>query len=167
MGMLKWRDYDPNVDKEIDSWILANFSKNAHLINKYAFFNEPASEQYHWYKEHPKEGSNIADFFKVVEINNEVIAFLILNYFRDDSERLVLGVNPIAVEPNQINKGNGTLVLTDLITNSDTIIGHKVDVFYAGIDEKNNISTKVFKNLGFKESGRSDDKEFVYYELKR
>lgn len=41
MKTLEWRDYDLSLDKEIDSWILPSYSKNAQLINRYAFFNEP------------------------------------------------------------------------------------------------------------------------------
>ncbi|HLT64843.1 MAG TPA: GNAT family N-acetyltransferase [Flavobacterium sp.] len=163
---LKWRDYNIDKDKEIDGWILSSYSENADLINSYAFFNESVSEQYNWYMAHPFEMSNIADYFKVVEIDHKPIGLLILNYFKDDKDRLVLGINPIAINPKKINQGFGTSILSDLLINAKKIIGQKVDIFYAGIEEKNIISTKVFKKLGFQEVGRSpDDKEFVYYEL--
>ncbi|MCJ7842301.1 GNAT family N-acetyltransferase [Lederbergia sp. NSJ-179] len=164
---MKWRDYDIDLDKEIDSWILPSFSKNADLINTFAFFNEPVSKEYHWYKTHPLEMSNIADYFKVVEIDNEPIALFIFNYYKDDYGRLVLGINPMAIHPKKINKGYGTIVLADLIANTEEIMGQMVEIIYAGIDEKNIISTKVFKKFGFKEVGRTDDKEFVYYELNK
>ncbi|GIN74444.1 hypothetical protein J14TS2_49190 [Bacillus sp. J14TS2] len=164
---MKWRDYDIKIDKKIDAWILPSFSDNANLINKYAFFHEPISQQYIWYKEHPSEGSNIANYFKVVEMENEILAFFILNYFKDDHERLVLGINPMAIHPQHINQGYGTLILSDLITNTETIIGQKVEIIYAGIDEKNAISTNLFLKFGFKEAGRSPDKKFIYYELKK
>lgn len=167
MKTLQWRDYDLSLDKEIDSWILPSYSKNAQLINRYAFFNEPASVQYEWYKTHPFEMSNIADYFKVVKLDHMIIALLILNYFKDDNGRLVLGINPIAVNPNLINQGYGTLILSDLIANTKVVTGCEVDVIYAGIDEKNSISTKLFSKFGFKEVGRSEDKEFLYFELNR
>ncbi|KRG11646.1 hypothetical protein ACA29_15950 [Lederbergia galactosidilytica] len=165
---MKWRNYNINEDKEIDDWILSSYSENANLINSYAFFNEPVSKDYNWYKDHPFETSNIADYFKVVEIDHRPIGLLILNYFKDDQNRLVLGINPIAINPKFINQGFGTRVLSNLLMNVENIVGQKVDVFYAGIDETNRISMKVFKKLGFQEVGRSpNDNEFIYFEFDR
>lgn len=166
MLILKWRDYDVNVDKKIDAWILKSFSENAALVNEYAFFDEPISKEYKWYKDHPLEMSNIADYFKVVEIKGETIALFIFNYFSDDDKRLVLGINPMTIHPKRMNQGYGTRILSDLVANAEEIIGHKVDVITAGIDEDNIMSTKVFTKVGFEEVGRTDDKKFVYYEWK-
>lgn len=162
---MKWRDYDINLDRELDDWILESFSENVDLVNKYAFFNTPISKEYKWYQDHPLEMSNIADYFKIVEIEGVTVALFVFNYFRDDHERSVLGINPMTVHPKLINQGYGTHILSDLVANTEEIIGHKVDAITASIDEENIRSTKVFKKVGFKEVGITDDREFVYYEF--
>lgn len=161
-----WRDYDLHMDKDLDLWVLPSYDTNVQLINRFAFFDEPVSEQFNWYLNNPNEGSNIADFFKVVEIGEETIAFFILNYYTDEKERFVVGINPIVVHPKKINKGYGQKVLREFMENVETIVKGKVDVIYAGIDRKNISSTKIFTKAGFKEVGNApDDEDFIYYEF--
>jgi len=164
-NIISWRDYCVKTDKHLDSWILSDYSENANLLNKYALFNEPISHQYEWYQKHPYEMSNLGSYFKVAIVNNDVVSLIIINYGKDDLGRLVCGINPIIVDPNLINNGYGSFILNDFFKNAEKILNSKIDVFYAGIDEKNIVSKHIFIKFGFKQVGLSEDKEFVYYEL--
>lgn len=160
-----WRDYNVHKDQELDLWISPSYDEKAQLINQFAFFHESVSEQHKWYVEHPNEMSNIADLFKVVEINGEIIALFILNYFTDDGGRFMVGINPMVIHPKKINQGYGQRILADFMKHVETIVNGKVEVISAGIDLRNQKSTVIFKKLGFQEVGRApDDPEFVYYE---
>lgn len=158
---MKWRDYDLERDRELDSWILPSYSENAALINEFAFYDESVSEQYIWYLKNPEKLSTTEYWFKVVEIDGKVMALLILKLLYENGKN-VLSIDPIAVNPRFINQGYGTKIIKDLIENVETIIGRKVDTFHAAVEEKNILSKKVFAKLGFVEKKRSEDGEFIY-----
>lgn len=159
-----WEDYDYRKHKETDKWISESYSKYFDEINAFATFNEPLSETVKWYQNN-KLG-NVEDYVKVISLKNEIMGFAVLNLCKLEDGTFQLGINPMVVNPKLFSRGYGTKILKDLIDNRKTIITHKIDTLYAGIDEKNLKSKKLFVSAGFIKKGRNDDETFGYYYLK-
>ncbi len=163
--MVSWRDYNPNLDTNLDDWILESYSKNAILVNNFALFNVCFSDMYVWYQDHPNEMSNIKDIIKVASIDNEVVSVVIINYYVDVEGKLILGINPMVANPKYIGQGYGSVVLGDLIQNVSKIIGDKVDCLKAGIEDINMRSLKLFKKHGFNKAHGQTKDGITEYEL--
>lgn len=162
----KWEDYNYEKHLIIDDW--NNDSKYGDIINKYAMFNEPLSETSKWYSEN-KMGK-IKDVIKVIEDGNDVVGFVVLNVSKNlQTNNLLIGINPIVVNPMCIGCGKGKKILKDLIDNYTDIVNvkgieyNKV-VFTAGADESNERCYKMLFDLGFIKTGVHDDGTFGYYE---
>jgi N-acetylglutamate synthase-like GNAT family acetyltransferase len=162
---INWRDYSPESDKNLDLWIASEYHENVAAINKYAFFHEPLSKQYLWYQSNPHEMSTLRTYFKIAEMNGKPMACFILNYGINDEKKLVCGINPFVVNPNNMQKGYGNRILMNFIKHSEIIINDKIDVLFAGIDESNLIAKHIFTKNGFIKTGSSKDGKFGYYQL--
>lgn len=158
-----WEDYNYKKHKEIDKWINKSYSNHADEINTFAMFNEPLSKTAEWYQRN-KLG-DVKDYIKVITMNNKIISFVILNLCKLEDGTLQLGINPIVVNPKFFSHGYGTKIIKELIDEHGKIIPHKIDTLYAGIDNKNTKSKKLFVSAGFIKKGSSEDKIFDYYYL--
>lgn len=166
--MLKWIDYNYEKYKAIDDWNQDNIYGD--IINKYAMFDEPLSETFKWYQEN-KMGK-IKDVIKVIEDpDNNILGFIILNISQNqESKKLLIGINPIVVNPSVIANGYGKRIIKDLIDNYIEIINvsdlkYSSVLFTAGISESNARCIKMFLSSGFIKTGIHEDGTFGYYEL--
>ncbi len=159
-----WEDYDNKKHKVIDEWITMSYSFNNDEINKFALFNEPLSEVASWYESDSNNMGSLKDYVKVVLKDDQIVAFIILNLYEENG-KIVASINPIALNPQLVSKGLGTEILQELIHSHEKILGRKVDMFYAGIDEKNEKSKKLFTNAKFILKGLHEDKTFGDYYL--
>ena len=162
--MFTYRLYDLKLDKDLDEWSKEDYSNYYEQVHSYALFNETISDIYNWYNLHPMEMSNICDKCVVVECDNIKIAFIVINYFEKDN-RKVLGINPVVINPKYINKGYGKQIIQYLIDCKGRIFDMNPDRLYAGIDVDNLRCKHLFESVGFKLVGKTDDNEFLYYEL--
>ena len=161
--MISYRLYNLQLDKDLDEWSKEEYSNYYEQVHTFALFNENISDIYNWYNLHPMEMSNICDKCVVVECDNLKIAFMVINYFEKENKK-VLGINPIVVNPKYINKGYGKSILSDLSSKRGNVLDLTTDCIYAGIDDNNLICKNVFETLGFKNTGSTKDKDFLYYE---
>lgn len=166
MQVFKWCDYNYEKYYTIDSW--NNDSEYGDIINKYAMFDEPLSTTFKWYSENTM--GKIKDVIKVVEENDNIIGFIILNISMNlKNDNLLIGINPIVINPSNLGNGYGKKVLLDLINNYVDIIKvgevnyHSV-IFTAGADESNSRCINMLLDLGFIKTGIHEDGTFGYYE---
>lgn len=164
--MLKFRLYDHEQDIYLDEWSNKDYSNYQNDVHKFALFNETISQIYNWYTENPDQMGSIFDKVIVVEEDSLKVAVIVVNYFIDEkNNKKVLGINPILVNPKLINKGYGKRIVKYLIDIKGKIFDMLPDKMYAGIDIDNMRCKHLFECLGFKLVGKTDEKDFLYYEL--
>ena len=164
--MLNFRLYDKELDIDLEEWSTKDYSIYYNDVHKYALFNESISKLYQWYIDNPDQTGSIFDKIVVVEEDDFKVAIIVINYFESERDnKIVLGINPILINPKYINKGYGRKIIQYLIDNKGRIFGMLPDRIYAGIDVENLRCKHLFESLEFKLVGKSDDNEFLYYEL--
>lgn len=107
-------------------------------------------------------------FDKVVVVEDDFlkVSVIVVNYYIDEKDnKKVLGINPILVNPKFINKGYGKKIIKHLINIKGRIFDMLPDKMYAGLDVNNIRCKHLFKELGFELVGKTDDNDFLYYEL--
>lgn len=161
-----FRLYNEKLDIDLEEWSTKEYSNYFNDVHKYALFNESISQLYQSYVDNPKQMGSIFDKIVVVEEDELKIAFIVINYFEAERDsKMVLGINPILVNPIFIDKGYGRKIIQNLIDCKGRIFGMLPDRIYAGIDIDNLRCKHLFEALGFKLVGKTDDNEFLYYEL--
>ena len=164
--MLNFRLYDKELDIDLEKWSTKEYSEYYSDVHKYALFDERISELYQWYIDNPAQTGSIFDRIVVVEEDDLKVAIIVINYFESERDnKIVLGINPILINPKYINKGYGRKIIQNLIDCKGRIFGMLPDRIYAGIDIDNLRCKHLFESLGFKLVGKTDDNEFLYYEL--
>ena len=161
--MIEFRLYDKIQDIDLDEWSKITYSDHYDIVHKYALFNESISRLYNSYIQNPNQMGSIFDRIVVVLENDLKIAFLVINYFEDNNQK-VLGINPLLVNPKYINKGYGTKIIKTIINQKGKMFGMNPDKLYAGIDISNIPSKYLFEKNGFKLVGKTNDEDFLYYE---
>ena len=164
--MINFRLYDKQLDMDLDDWSTKEYSKYYDDVHKYALFNESISQVYQSYIDSPDLMDSIFDKVIVVENGNLKIAIIIINYYESEKDnKKVLGINPILINPKYINKGYGKQIIKYLINCKGRIFDMNPDRLYAGIDVDNLRCKHLFESVGFRLVGKTDDNEFLYYEL--
>ena len=164
--MLNFRLYDKKLDIDLEEWSTKEYSEYYNDVHKYALFDERISELYQWYIDNPDQTGSIYDRIFVVEEEDLKVAVIVINYFESERDnKKVLGINPILVNPKYINMGYGRKIIQHLIDFKGRLFNMLPDRFYAGIDPSNTRCKHLFESLNFKLYGKSDDNEFLYYEL--
>lgn len=164
--MYNYRLYDKEIDNDLDEWSKKDYSDYYDDVHKFALFNESISQLYNSYIENPDQMGSIFDKVIVVEEDSLKVAIIVVNYFKDEKDnKKVLGINPILVNPKYINQGYGKRIIKHLINIKGRIFGMLPDKMYAGIDIDNIRCKHLFESLGFKLVGKTDDNDFLYYEL--
>lgn len=164
--MLNFRLYDKKLDIDLDEWSKKEYSAYYDDVYKFVLFDETISQLYNSYIKNPDQMGSIFDKVIVVEENSLKVAIIVVNYFEDEKDnKKVLGINPILVNPKYINKGYGKRIIKHLIDIKGKIFNMIPDKMYAGIDIDNIRCKHLFESLGFKLMGKTDDNDFLYYEL--
>ena len=164
--MLNFRLYDKKLDIDLEEWSTKEYSEYYNDVHKYALFDETISQIYNSYIENPEQMGSIFDKVIVVEEGSLKVAVIVVNYFIDEKDnKKVFGINPILVNPKLINQGYGKRIIKYLIEIKGRIFEMLPDRIYAGIDVGNLRCKHLFESLGFKLVGKTDDNEFLYYEL--
>ena len=164
--MFNFRLYGKEQDIDLEDWSKQDYSNYYEDVHRFALFNETISQLYNTYIENPDQMGSIFDKVIVVEEDSLKVAVIVLNYFIDEKDnKKVLGINPILVNPKYINKGYGKRIIKHLIDIKGKIFNMLPDKMYAGIDIDNIRCKHLFESLGFKLIGKTDDNDFLYYEL--
>ncbi len=155
------RVIDCNLElcKELDKWLICE------SIVKNAMFDNTFTKEFNYYasNESSYEGK-IKDQTKVVLLDNELIAYVVIQYYEYNDIKEV-SFNPIVINPKFHNQGFGKRVIQYIIEHIKEIVNGEVNRFDATISEQNIISKKLFTSLGFKPTGSSRDKTYIYYSL--
>ncbi len=152
--------YDPIKHEIVDSWILEDKYINAKQINEFAFFNEPISTNYNYILNNPYEMANIKSFIKVFKSDKTIVGVVVFHYY-NDNDKFYLGINPLVVNPDMMNRGIGKSILNQIIKNSKIICGGEVNYIKALSEKKNIVSLKLLERAGFKKE--EADKNFISY----
>ena len=164
--MLNFRIYDKKLDIDLEEWSTKEYSEYYNDVHKYALFDESISKLHQWYIDNQDQTGSIFDRIVVVEEDDLKIDIIVINYFESERDnKIVLGINPILINPKYINKGYGRKIIQNLIDCKGRIFGMLPDRIYAGIDIDNLRCKHLFESLEFKLVGKSNDNEFLYYEL--
>ena len=164
--MLNFRLYNKELDIDLEEWSTKEYSEYYNDVHKYALFDESISQLHQWYIDNPDQTGSIFDKIVVVEEYDLKVAVIVINYFESERDnKKVLGINPILINPKYINKGYDRKIIQNLIDCKGRIFGMLPDRIYAGIDVDNLRCKHLFESLEFKLVGKSDDNEFLYYEL--
>lgn len=164
--MLNFRLYNKELDIDLDEWSKKDYSNYYDDVHKFALFNETISQIYNWYIENPDQTGSIFDKVIVVEEDDLKVAVIVINYFESERDnKKVLGINPILIHPKYINRGYGRKIIQYLIDNKGKIFEMIPERIYTGIDVSNKRCKHLFESLGFELVGKTDDNEFLYYEL--
>ena len=165
-NMLNFRLYDRKLDIDLEEWSTKEYSEYYNDVHKYALFDESISKLNQWYIDNQDQTGSIFDRIVVVEEDELKVAIIVINYFESERDnKIVLGINPILINPKYINKRYGRKIIQNLIDCKGRIFGMLPDRIYAGIDVDNLRCKHLFESLEFKLVGKSDDNEFLYYEL--
>ncbi len=156
-------DYDKQKHKDIDNWIDEDKYQNAKLINKFATYNETISETYEYFINNPFDMANIKSFIKIFEKNNIFYGIVIFHYYVEKNI-YYLGINPIIVNPNLMNKGIGTQIIQQIINEAKEIANGQVHFLRVNIEEKNIVSLKLIKKFDFKKD--QIENNFTQYSYK-
>lgn len=164
--MLNFRLYDKELDIDLDEWSTEEYSEYYNDVHKYALFDESISKLYQWYVENLDQTGSVFDRIIVVEEDDLKVAVIVINYFESERDnKKVLGINPILVNHIFINRGYGKRIVKHLIDCNGRIFEMVPDRIYAGIDVDNLRCKHLFESLEFKLVGKTNDNEFLYYEL--
>ena len=106
--MLNFRLYDKKLDIDLEEWSTKEYSEYYNDVHKYALFDESISKLHQWYIDNPDQTGSIFDRIVVVEEDDLKVAIIVINYFESERDnKIVLGINPILINPKYINKGYG------------------------------------------------------------
>ena len=164
--MISFRLYDKLTDIDLEEWSKKDYSAYYSDVHKYALFDECISQLYQSYVDNPDQMGSIFDKVVGVTENDLKVALIVINYFVSEKDnKKVLGINPILINPKYINQGYGRKVIQYLINCKGRIFDMLPDRIYAGIDISNVRCKHLFESLGFELVGKTEDDDFLYYEL--
>ena len=164
--MISFRLYDKLTDIDLEEWSKKDYSAYYIDVHKYALFDESISQLYQSYVDNPDQMGSIFDKVVVVTENDLKVALIVINYFVSEKDnKKVLGINPILINPKYINQGYGRKIIQQLIDCKGSIFDMLPDRIYAGIDISNVRCKHLFESLGFELVGKTEDDDFLYYEL--
>ena len=159
-----YREYEMELDKEIDKWVEKEYSINSARVNMYAMFNTPLSLEVIWYKNNPQNMGNVLDKIIVFKEMDETIAYAILNYSLLD-DGYYLNINPVCVNPRLMRKGYGKKALQMIIKDGNKMIDGNIDFITANLSITNRESIWLFITNGFLKHELNEDKTFVQVKL--
>ena len=85
----------------------------------------------------------------VIRNNDKIIGFIISSIIDKKTKNPEWIIQYIAMHPNYQNKGYGSEVLREIITNPVDYLGINISKVFTRIEESNKVSKKTFSNLGF------------------
>ena len=145
-----WKNYDPDKMPFVEDWIDEQAASNTGIDNGFRSFHE------YWITEGKLSPGK--DYWCKVVYNDDgpfaVIAFSLC----DNSVHIMVMI----AKPDVRGKGCGTSLLSELISDSNSIFNHKIIKSTAIIFPNNSASRKAFENAGFVLENSSDDGDVLY-----
>lgn len=143
-----WADYNISMDF-VETWIDEEAVRATGLDDGFRDF-------YEYWKNESIPGKNY--WCKIVSENNT--PFAVVTVGKDEHRFIFM---EFLISPNMRNQGKGTLVLKELLSDSNAILGQKIESAEAVIFPSNPASQKAFEKAGFVFSYADDDGDALYY----
>ena len=100
-------------------------------------------------------------WFKVISTDQKPIAIIAIA----KSPQNEFTVSEFIIAPTERRKGHGKAILKELLSNSSTILGERIDLARAVIFPNNIASQKAFAGAGFDFSFTHPDGDALYFEF--
>ncbi len=100
-------------------------------------------------------------WFKVISTDQKPIAIIAIA----KSPQNEFTVSEFIIAPTERRKGHGKAILKELLSNSSTILGERIDLARAVIFPSNIASQKAFAGAGFDFSFTHPDGDALYFEF--
>jgi RimJ/RimL family protein N-acetyltransferase len=146
-----WQDYDKAEHYFIDTW-------ENDAIKRFACDGK-WSEEWDYYLKESEYKAGFDTFCKVVSLNGTTLAAMIVFCNINNP----VGINPIIVNPFYQNKGFGTEIMREFISELDCILPFHRGLIEVGVDTENTASVRLFEKVGFKLQAVHPDGDFAYY----
>lgn len=145
----EWTDYNPDTMSFVENWIDDEAVNATGLDDGFYDFYE------YWKNE------NIPDenfWCKIVFENNEPFAVIAIG--KNEGKHIIM---ELVIKPTNRNQGKGTLLIKELLANSEKILGQEINSAEAVIFPSNPASQKAFEKAGFLFSHAHEDGDALYY----
>ena len=146
-------DYDPVLHRALDDW-------RSEAIARFAM-DGPISEEWQYYLDAPEYRAGENAFCKVVLLNNQPIAVMIVFCNLEHP----VNINPIAVDPARTGQGHGSAILREFVEHIDAILPFHSGRMEMVIDNENTAAIHVAEKAGFVRVREHPDGDVANYEL--
>lgn len=143
-----WADYDTSMHL-VEEWLDDEAVKATGIDDGFQDFYE------YWKNESIPD----ANFWcKVVFENDTPFAVIVVG--KNENKHIIM---ELVIASHERNKGKGTLLLKELLENSNSILGQKITTAEAVIFPSNPSSQKAFEKAGFSFDHAHEDGDALYY----
>ena len=149
-----WTDYKTENAALVDSWLDDTAVRMTGIEDGF-------DDEWRATLDEAKKFPGCKDFCKFVGENGVPFAAVKYGFYQNNAT-----VSVIIVDPTQRGKGRGSAVLRELVANTNTLVGEKVDNFDAVIFPSNAASQKAFEKAGFVFGYAHEDGDALYYTFK-
>lgn len=147
----RWIDYSSDLSSLVNAWL---DNDTVTMTGIYMGWDEYVNASIEDSQNYPDS----KDFFKIILENNKPIAVMAYGYYQG-----VVTVAEFFVAPEERSKGKGSLIIADLIENSNELIGLQINQYKVVIFPNNPASQRAFEKAGFEfESAHSDGDAWYY-----
>ncbi len=146
-----WRDYDPQADNFIESW----------LDSDGAYFtgcDDGWRSYYEYWLNEPDFNLGEDYWCKIAYAGDSPCGIIALSKYQG-----LVTIMEILVSPNLRGQGIGTKMLAEMLEYSEKIIGKTIEFAKAVIFPDNTASRKMFESTGFTLDSISDEGDAMYY----
>ena len=148
-----WADYSKDHREVVESFLDDEAIKSTGCDDGFEAF-------YTYWMSEADTRLNKNFWFKVVSINQNPIAVIAVA----KSPQNEFTVSEFIIAPSERKKGHGKAILNELLANSNTILGERIDLARAVIFPSNIASQKAFAGAGFDFIGAHPDGDALYFE---
>ena len=141
-----WIDYPDKYENEIETWC-------DEPAIRFALDEDNIRTEHQWYLDSDKYVYNENYFCKIVLDGNTPIAIFMLASFYDETKmhltESIIYLDTLIINPILRNQGLGSKIITDVLQNSEQIVGCSSCIFISQIHKENDIAKKLATKLGF------------------
>lgn len=146
-----WNDYSPDYSALVNSWLDRDAVAMTGIDTGWEeYVNGMIADSANY------PGS--MSFIKIILEDNKPIAVMALGYYQG-----VVTIAEFIVAPEERKLGKGSLIIADLIENSNELIGLQINQYKAVIFPSNPASQRAFEKAGFHFESAHSDGDVWYY----
>ena len=149
-----WADYSKDHREVVESFLDDEAIKSTGCDDGFEAF-------YTYWMSEADTRLNENFWFKVISTDQKPIAIIAIA----KSPQNEFTVSEFIIAPTERRKGHGKAILKELLSNSSTILGERIDLARAVIFPNNIASQKAFAGAGFDFSFTHPDGDALYFEF--